>query len=538
MIFSKLFKRKKFEEYLDYPTLQSVISAVYDSTGQAVSATNAEKIAAVFACKTAIYEAIAMLPATIVGRGENDVMTKRPDHALFDLFAYSPNPIMDSFTFFEKMQTDILDVGNAFAFIERRRSGKIAHLRPLTAENMTVSVNKSNKLEYKYILNGYGGYEEYEQEDIFHFKAHTKDGILGRSPITVASESAGYVQSVQGHGTNYFQNGLFLGGFLKTEKKFKDRETRQEFLNAFTQFMKKGNSGGVGLLEQGATFDPIKTSNRDSQFIEAQNFGVYEICRIFKVPPVFVQQMDKGMTFASVEQLAIMFVQYTIQPWLMRWQRAVNFQLINNKHKFALKFEVKDLLRGDLKSQTEAIVQQLQYGLKTINEGRSAVDENPVDDSIGNQVFVSHNLMPAEKAITEGNEPEAAENQEEMKNLSEKEEKNLNKNEKTMKKVVLPILKAELMRMARKEAKALKNMARSENARKEALKFFEKHYYQLRELLNPYEQAGFDMELYLKRYNDCRTREGEPDGFLLNPEAELHVIQKGALENESLWREL
>jgi phage portal protein BeeE len=70
-------------------------------------------------------------------------------------------------------------------------------------------------------------------------------------------------------------------------------------------------------------FTSIMMNNKDAQFLEAKEFSVIEIARLFRMPPVMIQVTDKGMSFASVEQLNIMFVQYTIQPWATRWERAI-----------------------------------------------------------------------------------------------------------------------------------------------------------------------------------------------------------------------
>jgi len=370
--------------------------------GQRVNASTAEQIAAVYACKTAICESISMLPCSVYSESDERRKVKLKDHPLYGLLRTAPNPWMDSFEFFECLQTSLLDFGNAFCFITRARSGAIIQLTPLDASRMSVVMTPDNRLRYDY-LDANGTRLEYDQKDIFHVKYRSKDGILGRSPIAVAANSIGFSIALQTHGNKVFENGAFLSGFLAAPFKFENDERREQFMNSFKRLLGASNAGKFGLLEQGVDFKPFAQNNRDAQFLEAKQFGVIEIARIYRMPPHMIQVLEKGASFASIEQMSMNYVQHTIQPWATRIERAIKRQLLSGpgEQELFVRFNLAALIRGDLASRTQSVVQQLQYGLKTINEARTLLDDNAVESPIGDEILLSHNLRPASVVLAE-----------------------------------------------------------------------------------------------------------------------------------------
>lgn len=366
------------------------------SGGQTVNSNTAQRIAAVYACCSAICESVAMLPVVIYSE-DDKVKSKVKDHTLYRLLHDQPNELMDSFNFFESMQTQLLDNGNAYAYISRKKSGAITSLMPLEADKMNVKVQANFTLGYEY-KDSLGQTRKLTSKEIFHVKYRTKDGLVGRSPIKVAADVIGYSLSLQEHGSKLFENGAFLSGFLSSPLAFKDDEARERFMNSFKKYMGSVNSGKFALLEQGVDFKPYSMNNMEAQFLEDKKFSVLDIARIYRVPPVMIQVTESGMSYASIEQLAIIWIQYTIQPWVVRYEKAIKTQLLNDvgEENYFARFNVSSLIRGDLKTRTESLVQQLQYGLKTINEARNLLDDNAVDDEIADKILISHNLIPAD----------------------------------------------------------------------------------------------------------------------------------------------
>lgn len=484
-------------------------AAMQQIAGQVVTPTTAQKLAAVWACKVAIAESLSMLPCTLLDELDETQKVKDSKHPLFALLRDAPNPLMDSFTFFETLQHAVLDDGNGYAHILRTKSGRVLQLLPLLSEKMQPKVLSNGALVYNY-RNEDGTTTSYPQSEIFHLKIHSKDGITGRSPLKVAAEAVASGLAIQQHGNKTFENGAFLNGFIKVPFKFNNDEARENFMNSFKKFFGVRNSGKNALLEQGTDWAPFTQNNTQAQFLELREFTILEICRLFRVPPVFCQVMDKGMAFSSVEQLAILFVQYTIQPWVTRWERAIKFQLLGGSadaDRF-VRFNINALLRGDLQSRTTAIVSQLGAGLATINEARHLLDHNAIDDPLADELLLSNNLRPATAALPADGSQDPG--QDPMPVADVPAEPNVGA-DRSLADSVKPLFTDLLARLFRREQEQLKTaLSKRSDFVRWTEEFYKKHRSLMRETLDPAcfvlrESHSEQLDKFLDAFIDSRV---------------------------------
>ena len=75
------------------------------------------------------------------------------------------------------------------------------------------------------------------------------------------------------------------------------------------------NSGRVAVLEENMSYTPISMPNSEAQFLETRKFQVSEICRIYRVPPHMVGDLEHA-TFSNIEHQSISFAVPTIRPWV------------------------------------------------------------------------------------------------------------------------------------------------------------------------------------------------------------------------------
>lgn len=381
------------------------------TAGQNVNATSAERVAAVYACKLAIAESIAMLPLTLYDETDPENREERKEESVYRCLRHKPNRFMDSFTWFETMQTSLLDYGNAYAHILEDRAGSILELMPLAAERMRVEkVGSGNYQQLRYTYTNDGQQEEYGQEEIFHIRYRSKDGIMGRSPISDAAASFGFSLALLEHGNAVFQNGLFPSGVASLEGHFKDDEARDAWVASFHKYMGASNSGKIALFEDGMKFAPFQMTARDAQFLELKDASVLDVCRIFRIPPVLAQYTQNGMSYASIEQLGLFFRQHTMLPWATRWERAIKGQLLDRSgevNNLYARFNMDVLERADIKSRTEAIVKQLQFSLATINEGRRLLDRNRLKSASADEGLITLQVQPLSRLDEKPKEPPA-----------------------------------------------------------------------------------------------------------------------------------
>jgi hypothetical protein len=132
-----------------------------------------------------------------------------------------------------------------------------------------------------------------------------------------------------------------------------------------------GNAHKVAVLEEGMAYKPISLPPEDSQFLSTREFGVEEICRIFRVPPHMVQDLKRA-TFNNIEHQSIDFVMHTIMPWLIRIEQALIKDVLieEEQDQYFPKFNVDGLMRGDYQSRMNGYAVGFSNGFLSPNDIR------------------------------------------------------------------------------------------------------------------------------------------------------------------------
>jgi HK97 family phage portal protein len=205
--------------------------------------------------------------------------------------------------------------------------------------------------------------------DVLHIPGLSFDGLVGMSPIAACRNAVGAGLAADEYSSKYYANGAAPMGILETPTLIKNPEfLRQSWNEAFGG---SRNAGKVAVLEQGTTFKPISLSPQDSQLLETRKFSVEEICRIFRVPPHMVQNLERA-TFNNTEQMSLDFVMYSLTPWIIRWEQSLSRSLLSREEKkqYSIRFNVDGLLRGDYKSRMEGYAVGINNGFMCPNDVR------------------------------------------------------------------------------------------------------------------------------------------------------------------------
>jgi HK97 family phage portal protein len=204
----------------------------------------------------------------------------------------------------------------------------------------------------------------------------------------------GLAIATEQYGAKFFGNGARPGGVLEHPGILKDPEKLRESWNKVYQGTR--NSHKVAVLEEGMKYHSIGIAPEDAQFLETRKYQVNEICRIFRVPPHLVGDLEKA-TFSNIEHQSIEFVQHTIRPWLVRWEQAISRLLLDESERllYFAKFNVDGLLRGDYKSRMEGYAIGRQNGWLSTNDIRGLEDLPEVpEEQGGNDYLVNGNMIP------------------------------------------------------------------------------------------------------------------------------------------------
>jgi len=388
--FSRLFRAR------DKPSdaISSAPAFYFGSSGagKSVTVSSAIQMSTVYACVRVIAETIASLPLhvyEVTGKGN----MKATEHPLYHVLHDEPNLEMTSFILRETMLSHLLLWGNSYCQIIRSGRTQVIGLYPLMPDHMEVDRDSSGNLKYTYTTSE-GRTILLSADDVLHIPGLGFDGVMGYSPIALERNAIGLGLAAEEYGGKFFANGARPSGVLTHPNTVKDPKRLRESWN--TAYGGSANANKVCILEEGMTYAPISIPNSEAQFLETRKFQVEEICRIFRVPPHLVCNLDRA-TFSNIEHSSIDFAVHTIRPWLVRIEQAINRALFSDQEKarFFVRFNIDGLMRGDYKSRMEGYAIARQNGWMSSNDIRELENLNPLSDEDGGNAYLCNgNMIP------------------------------------------------------------------------------------------------------------------------------------------------
>ena len=389
-LFSRVFNFKSRDKPRVNPDRQANFLFGAAASGKSVNERTAMQTTVIYACVRIISETIASLPLHTYRITENG-KEKAVDHDLYFLLHSEPNDEMTSFIFRETLVSHLLLWGNAYAQIIRDGRGRVVELYPLMPDKMKVDRNDKGQIFYTYRKDG----EEYilRSHEVLHIPGLGFDGLIGYSPIAMAKNAVGMAIAVEEFGSKFFANGANPSGVLEHPGVLKDPKRMRESWNALYQG--SHNAGKVAILEEGLQYKRIGIPPNEAQFLETRKFQLNEICRIYRVPPHMVADLDKS-SFSNIENQSLNFVIHTIRPWLVRIEQAINRAVFSDyeKKKYFVSFVVDGLLRGDYASRMSGYATGIQNGFMSPNDVRNLENLNLIPkDEGGDNYMVNGNML-------------------------------------------------------------------------------------------------------------------------------------------------
>lgn len=364
------------------------------SGGENVTPDSAMRLSVVYACVNVLATSIASLPLKVYRSLPNGGKSPAPDHPLWKVLHDQPNSWQTSFEFREMMMWHVVLRGNAYAFIVAP-AGSVEQLIPIHPDRVKVERLLNGRLRYQVKDQETGSYTPFTQDEIFHLRGPSLDGICGVSVITYAKEGMGSALATEAHGAAFFNNGAEPGVVLTTEQKLNKEQrdfTRDSWNNSHAG---PGNKFRTAVLGNGLKIQPIGITNKDSQFLELRDWQIPDLCRWFRMQPHKVHDLSRA-TFSNIEEQNIEHVSDTLRPWGVRWEQTIKRDLVTEEGVFA-EFLFDGLLRGNAAARAQALQTRFMNGNLSIDEWREIENQNPLEDENGERYFVQRNLIPVDK---------------------------------------------------------------------------------------------------------------------------------------------
>ncbi|WP_313049039.1 phage portal protein [Atlantibacter subterraneus] len=330
------------------------------------------QISTVWACIRLISTVTASLPLDVY-QTKDDQRSKVPGtHPLAKLLRFRPNNFMTALEFREAMTMQLCAYGNAYAHVERNGVGDVISMVPLMSANMEVRLSDNGKnIIYRYRRDT--EYADFSQKEIFHLKGFGFNGLTGLSPLAFSAKSAGVAIAMEDNQREFFANGAKSPQILMTDGKVLTKEQRGQLEENFKEIAGGPVKKRLWILESGFTTQPIGVSPQDSEILAARKFQVAELARFYGVPPHLVGDVDKTTSWGSgIEHQNLGFLQYTLKPYLDRWEYSIERWLVKESEQGVIHAEhnLDGLLRGDSTSRASFMQIMVNTGIRTVNEVR------------------------------------------------------------------------------------------------------------------------------------------------------------------------
>ncbi len=378
--------------------LVNLFGGAESDSGITINGKTALTYSTIFQAVSVIAGDVSQLPVFLIRR-DGDNRDRATKHPAYRLMRRRPNDVMTAQTFKMTLMCHALLWGNGYALIERDAAGRPTSLFPLLPDRTWPEV-VDGQLIYKSRINNKE--EKFPPVDILHIKGLSLDGIAGLSVITLARNSWGLGLAAEQSGGSFFKNNSQPSGVLEVPGKLSVPAADRMRESWNSKHAGSHNAMKLAVMEEGAKFNPISMSNKDSQWIEARQFQRVEVASWFNLPP-WKLGADVATSYASLEVQAQAYLNQALMRWLVTWEEELADKLLTEREKLAdsheFKFNTKSLLRGDLKSRNESYQIARMGGWMNANDILAAEDENGIGTD-GDEYW-----RPANMAVV-GEDPE------------------------------------------------------------------------------------------------------------------------------------
>ena len=332
---------------------------------------NVDKLSIVYGCVNLLASTIASLPIQLNKKLERGYEPAKL-HPYYNLITSRPNNFQTTYVFWHWVITQLQMFGNAYVQKIRNNLGEVIELYPINPHSVQVYMREDGMPYYKMQLtqpDGKSFYREFQYEELIHFRGYSRNGLYGMSPIdTFRTLFDGYNELEQA-GTQIAKNAAKPNGVVYYPQNMGE-DALEKMKGSWKQGFINGNSGKTAFLPNTIKVDSpnIGLTAQQAEFINQKEFSAARIASdIFRVP-LHMVGLSSAPTFASVEQAAIEFLNYTISPIVTNLEQQLQQQLLDDSEEVYVNFNVTGLLRGDVKTRIEFYKFGIEHGILTPND--------------------------------------------------------------------------------------------------------------------------------------------------------------------------
>lgn len=344
------------------------------------------KIEAVYACLRDKSETIGQLPIklyeTPLKKSRVQVKTGR----LHRLFCEKPCDYLTFQEFMEMLVVSLERFGAFYAYVERNDRGNVMSIIPFRFQgNIRPNMDVQGRVFYTYLRNDGKPGDPYRAEDLFIIKNFTFDGYTPVSPLVQNARLMGIADAQEETAFESNTDGITARMYASTDQIFKDDNAIARMKNQFNEMRGPNGAKAIPVLEQNLTLHSLKLTPAETELLKNREFTVNRICRIFRVPVHRVGVASTNTGTGDVFDLDEAYMRDSLNPILVKVEKALNPLLPAG---YELEFDRNAFYAGSPWRLVEHVEKAVKGGLYSVNEGRNALGEEPVQ---GGDVFAIDN---------------------------------------------------------------------------------------------------------------------------------------------------
>lgn len=349
----------------------------------------------------AIFGAVSVLSNTLASmrvRLMRDAQ-EQGDDALARLVGYQPNPRMDAFTFWQTMEACRSTAGNCYAFKVPGANGTVEALDILDPARVE-PVRDLDTGDVWYRVTPQDGGEWYiPGREMIHCRHVGTGGDKGVSPMMVLTDTLDYDAQMKTFSLEQVKG--VNGAVVLTFPSDMGETRKQREIDSFMANYRR-SSGNLIVLSGGVTSSVINKSPVDAKVLDVDRITANKVARVYSLPPTLLGDYSQTR-YASQEQQQQEFLTRTVLPMVRMYEAQLDLKLLTWKQRqdgYRFRFDMTDLVVGDMKSRAEFYQVLVRGGMATPNEVRRREGWPPMPG--GDGLLVSRDLVPIAQA---GKEP-------------------------------------------------------------------------------------------------------------------------------------
>lgn len=306
---------------------------------------------------------------------------------------HEPHPMMNEFTFWELVMSNLIYEGNFYAVLQfgpgpksKRSVVGMTPLDPTTVMPKAVisgtgkNARWTDTLYCTRIGNEQVGIPA---DEILHVQGLGFDGLKGISLLTYARRVFESTASSDEFANKFYANGSLMSGILTTDKRLDEKAAEGLKQRWRKKVQGIGNAFDIVVLDSNTKFEQISLSPQDAQWLESRKFNVNEMARIFGVHPTLLMETDSKDV--APEQKTTDFVAFTLNNWTARIEAACAKSILPDGEKLVIL--TKQLIQPDMRTRSSASVMWRKAQVKSINELRAEEGLPRIDDERADDPF-------------------------------------------------------------------------------------------------------------------------------------------------------